>query len=384
MIQINNIYKSYSDREIITDSSFTVSPNEKIGIIGRNGSGKSTLFKMILGEETPDSGDIVIPKHYLIKSLDQYIHFTKETVLAECMQELSSDEQYDDYKAEKILFGLGFTKEDMTKDPRNFSGGFQIRINLAKALLGQPGLLLLDEPTNYLDIVSLRWLKSFLKKFDGELMLITHDRQFMNDIITHTVGLRRRKLKKIKGNTYKYEEQMKLEDELYEQTRVNQEKERKELEAFVDRFKAKASKATQAQSRVKKLEKMQVMEELESEANLSLNFNYKEIPAKVLMENKNLSFAYPDSPFLFKDLSFDVSSKDRIGIIGKNGKGKSTLLNIIAGFLETSTGNLKSHPSVVQGYLGQTNISRLTKSDSIIEEVTSCNPSLSHTQCVSS
>lgn len=380
MIQVNNISKGYAGRELIEDGSFSVSPNERIGVIGRNGSGKSTLFKMILGIESPDSGEVIIPKNYLIKSLDQYIKFTHETVLAECMQELGADEQYDEYKVEKVLFGLGFTKEDMNKDPLSFSGGYQIRINLAKALIGKPGLLLLDEPTNYLDILSLRWLKNFLRKFDGEVMLITHDRGFMNDIITHTVGLRRRKIKKIAGDTHQYEEQMKLEDDLYEQTRANQEKKKKELEDFVTRFKAKASKAAQAQSRVKQLEKMQEMDKLEVEANLSLNFNYKETPAKVLMQLKDLSFGYKPDNKLFKDLSFDINKNDRIGIIGKNGKGKSTLLNVIGGFLESQTGQMKSHPSLFQGYLGQTNISRLNSNNTIAQEITECNAELSFTQ----
>jgi ATP-binding cassette, subfamily F, member 3 len=161
MIQLTNISKSYSSQELFSNLNFKLNGGNRVGLVGRNGSGKSTLFKLILGEESADSGDIVIPKGYKIGTLKQHLTFSQSTLREEAALALEEEMQYDVYRVEKILFGLGFVQEDLDKDPLSFSGGYQIRINLAKLLVTEPNLLLLDEPTNYLDIVSLRWLKSF-------------------------------------------------------------------------------------------------------------------------------------------------------------------------------------------------------------------------------
>jgi len=380
MIQANDISKHFGTQVLFEDVTFTIGKKERLGLVGRNGSGKSTLFKMILGDYTPDSGKIAVPKGYTIGSLDQHIHFTKPTVLEECCQVLKGDEQYDFYKAEKILFGLGFTEEDLDKEPGSFSGGYQVRINLTKALMQKPNLLLLDEPTNYLDIVSLRWLKSFLINFDGEVLIITHDREFMDSVATHTMGISRQRVKKIKGNTAKFYEQLLAEEEIHEQTRLNQEKKKKELQSFVDRFKAKASKASQAQSRVKQLEKMEDIEKLAAEGRLGFRFQYTECPGKVIMEAENLSFSYSgkEEDKLFENLNFTIGRHDRIGIIGKNGKGKSTLLNVLGGELTPLTGKVSNHPSMKKGHFGQTNIQRLHEENTITQEITQENPDLSY------
>ncbi len=187
-----------------------------------------------------------------------------------------------------MLFGLGFTHEDLDKDPLSFSGGYQIRINLAKLLISEPNLLLLDEPTNYLDILSLRWLRSFLKSFDGEVILITHDRDFMDSISTHTMGIVRQNLSMIKGNTYKFYEQLALDDEHYEKQKASQDRKRKELEDFIAKNKARASTAAQAQSKVKLLEKMDEMDSIVEESTLEFNFNFKDTPSKVLLDAKKM------------------------------------------------------------------------------------------------
>lgn len=375
MIQVTGLDKELGDRILFNNVTFGLSKNEKVGLVGRNGSGKSTLFKIIMQEVDKDGGDISIPKNYSIGFLQQYIKFTKTTVIDECMQVLSKEEQFDLYKAEKILFGLGFTSEDLKKDPLSFSGGFQIRINLTKILLENHDLLLLDEPTNYLDIVSMRWLEGFLARYPGEIILITHDRDFMDKVCDHTMGLHRQKLVKIKGNFEKYK--TKIEEEIvHENTRLNQEKKRKELEAFVTRFKAKASKAGQAQSRAKMLEKMDEIEALESVRTLDFKFNYKDFQAKTFLKANNLSFGYDKNKILFKDLSFFINAKDRIAIIGKNGKGKSTLLNIIAGKLAPLTGDIEAHPSLALGHFGQTNIDVLHADNTIEEEINSVNADL--------
>ena len=378
MIQAKNLSKHFGAQELFSGVSFQLGSRERVGLVGRNGSGKSTLFKLVLGELSADGGDLSIPKGYKLGALEQHIHFTKPTVLEECIQVLNP-EDFLEHEAEKILFGLGFSDEDMQKDPKSFSGGYQIRINLTKVLLQAPNLLLLDEPTNYLDIVSMRWLKSFLKNFPGEIMLITHDREFMDDVVTHTMGLHRGQLKKIKGDTAKFYEQILQEEEMYEKTRENLDKKRKEMEAFVERFKAKASKAAQAQSRMKALQKMSTMDKLADVDSLGFRFRFIECPGKQIAEIKHLSFSYSGSKddTLFHSISFPINREDRIGIIGKNGKGKSTLLNVIGGMLDPVEGKVSFHPSAQMGHFGQTNINRLNMERTIVEEIQEENSDLS-------
>ncbi|HJW87831.1 MAG TPA: ABC-F family ATP-binding cassette domain-containing protein [Candidatus Brocadiaceae bacterium] len=380
MIQISNLTKSYGKQELYSDISLSISPREKVGFVGRNGSGKTTLFRLILKEEQPDSGIISIPKGYKIGALEQHLKFTRKTVLEEVATALSEDEIYDHWKAEKILFGLGFTGPDMEKPPESFSGGYQIRMNLAKLLVQNPHMLLLDEPTNYLDIVSLRWLKGWLRSFQGEVIIITHDRGFMDEVTTHTMGIIRRQLRKLKGGTVTFFETIDHEDEIHEKTRISQEKRIKEIEEFVARNLARASTAGRAQSRLKLLDKMERIEKLDHDAMLAFRFNHDKCPGKVVMEARNLSFAYDGNPAnaLFKDLTFSVGAQDRIAIIGKNGKGKSTLLNLLAGELKPLTGGISTHPGIKIGHFGQTNIQRLNLKMNILEELSSANPSLNN------
>ncbi|MCK5855117.1 MAG: ABC-F family ATP-binding cassette domain-containing protein [Sulfurovaceae bacterium] len=371
MIQLTNLTKSFGGQTLFRDINLKMNSNQKIGLIGRNGSGKSTLFKIILDEESHDSGDVSIPKNYKIGTLKQHLVFTEPTVREECSLVLSEEEQYNFYKIEKILFGLGFTGEDLEKDPLSFSGGYQIRINLAKLLATEPNMLLLDEPTNYLDLLSLRWLKQFIRTFDGEVIIITHDREFMDVVTTHTMGIQRKSLHMIQGNTKKYDETLALSDETYEKTRQNQEKKRKELEEFVARNKARASTAALAQSKQKMLDKMDDMESLESESNLAFKFKYKETPAKINLRAENLGFGYKESEKLFEDVSFVLENGKTLAIIGKNGKGKSTLLNYISGELKKQEGELKSHPSTSMAHFGQTNIERLNTKATVMDEISS-------------
>jgi ATP-binding cassette subfamily F protein 3 len=371
MIQLTNLTKSFGGQTLFNDINLKMNSNQKIGLIGRNGSGKSTLFKIILDEESHDSGDVSIPKNYRIGTLRQHLTFTESTVREECSLILGEDEQYNFYKIEKILFGLGFTAQDLEKDPLSFSGGYQIRINLAKLLATEPNMLLLDEPTNYLDLLSLRWLKQFIKTFDGEVILITHDRDFMDAVTTHTMGIQRKSIHIIQGDSKKYDETLLLSDETYEKTRQNQEKKRKELEEFVARNKARASTAALAQSKQKILDKMDDMDSLESESNLNFSFNYKETPAKINLRAENLGFGYKTDEKLFENLSFILENGKTLAIIGKNGKGKSTLLNYISGELTKQDGELNFHPSTAMAHFGQTNIERLNTSATVIDEISS-------------
>lgn len=375
MIQVLNIAKSFGTQLLFEGLTVTIGRGERIGLVGRNGTGKTTLFKILLGEEHPDSGDVIIPKNYIIGTLKQHLHFTHPTILEECMTALTGDAQFDQYKVEKMLLGLGFKMSDFNRPPSDFSGGYQIRLNLAKVLLAEPHCLLLDEPTNYLDIVSMRWLSKFLRNFKGELVIITHDRGFMDEVTTHTMGIWRQKVFKIKGGSDKYFEQIMLEEEMYEKTRANTEKKRKDLEEFVARFKAKASKATQAQSRMKLLEKMPELDALAMVATLDFEFNHKECPGKTLMEVKDISFGYTEENLL-EHVTFPIIKGDKIAIIGKNGKGKSTLLNLLAGELAPRRGQIAPNVNLLIGHFGQTNINRLDMERTIEEEVGSVDPTL--------
>ena len=379
MIIASSLEKSFGPQTLFEDVSFLINTGERIGLIGKNGTGKSTLFKMILGEERQDSGTLSTPKGYRIGALDQHIRFTQPTVLQECIEALPIEKQWDHYKAEIILSGLGFADQDFQKDPTTFSGGFQVRINLCKALLSDPNMLLLDEPTNYLDIISLRWLKDYLNKWPGEMMLITHDRDFMDKVTTHTLGLHRKQARKVSGGTIKFYEMIIQEEETYEQTRKNLENKRKEMQSLVDRFRAKASKATMAQSRLKMVEKMGTMEKLDTEKNLGFRFNHLPCPGKVIMNIKDLSFSYDGNPEnnIFSDMSFTIGRKDRIAIIGANGKGKSTLLNCLAEELTPTSGSITQHPSSRLGHFGQTNIERLEPKNKVLDEILRSNPNLS-------
>ena len=369
MIQIKNLSKHYGEKTLFTNLNLLLGQKQRIGLVGRNGTGKSTLFKLILGEEQADDGEISIPKGYKIGALKQHLKFSEKTLVDETALALGEEDKYSIYKVEKILFGLGFSQEDLQKDPLSFSGGYQIRINLAKLLITQPNLLLLDEPTNYLDILSLRWLKNFLTSFDGELILITHDRDFMDSVCTHTMGIVRQSLFMLEGNTHKFYAQLAANDEHYEKQKEVQDKKRKELEDFIAKNKARASTAAQAQSKVKLLEKMDEMDSIVEETNLKFDFNYKDTPAKVLLDVKDLSFGYTKDNILFENISFTLKKGETLGIIGKNGKGKSTLLNNLAKQLSPLTGTINYHLSTTIGHFGQTNIDHLNPNNTIMDEI---------------
>ncbi|MCK9491915.1 MAG: ABC-F family ATP-binding cassette domain-containing protein [Sulfurimonas sp.] len=376
MIQLVNICKNYGPRELFVDLNFKLNSSQRVGLVGRNGSGKSTLFKIIMGEEGYDSGEVILPKGYKIGTLKQHLTFSESTLREEAALALSEEMKYDVYRVEKILFGLGFSEQDLDSDPLSFSGGYQIRINLAKLLVTEPNLLLLDEPTNYLDIVSLRWLQNFLTNFDGELILITHDRSFMDSVTTHTMGIIRRTLNVIEGSTYKFYEQLHADEELHAKQKISQDKKVKELELFIAKNKARASTAAQAQSKVKQLEKMDLLEDLNFDKSLEFNFNFKETPAKILLDVKDLKFGYTEDNILFENISFTLAKGECLGIIGKNGKGKSTLLNTIAGELKHLAGEVNFNPSASLAHFGQTNISHLDPSKTVMDEIYAKNPKL--------
>ncbi|HUI46499.1 MAG TPA: ATP-binding cassette domain-containing protein [Nitrospirota bacterium] len=377
MLQVTNIEKSYGKQVLFDGVSFTVNPRERVGLVGRNGHGKSTLFRMILGEEHQDAGTITTPSGYTIGHLSQHIHFTEDTVLQEACLALPKNEDHIDetYKAEAILHGLGFTNDDFGRHPSSLSGGYQVRLNLAKVLVSEPNLLLLDEPTNYLDIVSVRWLTLFLRAWRNEMIIITHDRDFMDSVTTHTMIIHRCKMRKIAGGTQKLYDQILLEEEIYEKTRQNDEKKRKEVEQFINRFRAQATKASAVQSRVKALARHEKLDKLEEIKSLDFKFRSAPFEAKWLMTVENLTFGFSqDSPKLIDALSFAVGKKDRIGVIGKNGKGKTTLLNLLAREISPTCGDVRLHPNTKIAYFGQTNINRLRPEKTALQEIMDAHP----------
>lgn len=370
MITVKNLSKSYGSQILFSDLNFNITSREKIGLVGRNGYGKTTLLQLITGQIEPDSGEISIPDGYKIGYLEQLISFSRSSVLEEVCTGLSEEEANDKWKAEKVLFGLGFTKNDFSEDPLSFSSGFQIRLNLAKVILSNPDLLLLDEPNNYLDIVSTRWLTNFLRSCRKELILITHDRGFMDSVTTHTMIIHRHVVRKFSGGTSKAFTQIAKEEETHEKTRLNYEKKRQKTEEYIRRFRAKARMAVSVQSRVKALEKQAKLVKLDKIKSLDFSFNSELFNAAQMMTVNNISFSYGENePDLIKNLSVEIKNKDRICVIGKNGKGKSTLLRVLDGKLETGSGTIKKHPKLSIGYYAETEKNCLNDHKNVLEEV---------------
>jgi ATP-binding cassette, subfamily F, member 3 len=374
MIQFENITKSFGAHTLFENVTFQVNPRERIGLVGRNGHGKTTLFRLIVNEEHVDGGMVVIPKLYRIGYVKQQVDFTKKTVLEECMTGLLAHDADHHWKAEKILFGLGFSEKDLLARPEQFSGGYQVRLNLAKMLVSEPDLLLLDEPTNYLDITSIRWVERFLVNWPREVMIITHDRGFMDKVATHILGIHRKKIKKIAGDTGKYYAQVAQEEEIYEKTRVNDDKRRKEIELFISRFRAKARLANMVQSRIKTLAKKDKQAKLEKLKDLEFSFKDNPFHGKYVCTVKELSFFYePEKPLISK-FNLAIGTRDRICIIGKNGKGKTTLLKLLAGALAPQQGEISYHPAVTKGFFEQNQVQGLVDTRNVLEEILYSNP----------
>lgn len=377
MLIVTDLTKSYGTQTLFDSVGFTIGPKERVGFVGRNGSGKTTLFRMIIGEEEPDRGTVIVPRGNTVGYLSQHLSFTADTVLREACLGLKRELDGSDttYRAKAILLGLGFSADDFYRAPSHLSGGYQVRLNLARVLVSEPDLLLLDEPTNYLDIVSIRWLSRFLLTWKSQLILITHDRAFMDSVTTHTMGIYRCKIRKISGPTEKLYQQILQEEEIHEQTRINEERRVKEIEDFVNRFRAQANRAKAVQSRIKSLEKREKLDRIQQERLLDFSFRSAPFQGKWLIESDNLSFRYSnDQDSLFSRLTLAVGRRDRIGIIGKNGKGKTTLLNLLAEELRPTEGRVVQHQNVKIGYFGQTNLDRLNPDCTIEQEIMSADP----------
>jgi len=374
MITVENLSKSFGEQLLFQNVSFQINPRERVGLVGRNGHGKTTLLRILVGEEGFDDGQLRIPKQYRLGYVKQQIRFERESVLQEGMQALPASERHHHWKVEKILSGLGFSPIDIQKHPRQLSGGFQVRLNLAKILISEPDLLLLDEPTNYLDIASIRWVERFLIHWPHALILITHDRGFMDKVITHTMGLDRQKIRKLAGDTAKFYAQMAQDDEIHEKTRLKDERRRKEVELFISRFRAKARLANLVQSRIKTLAKMEKREKLEKIKTLDFEFQEKPFRGKYVLTADKLSFAYTAERPLIRDFSLKLRAGERICVVGKNGKGKTTLLRLLAETLKPQSGRIEYHHAITPGLFEQTNLQHLRDENTVEAEILYSNP----------
>ena len=380
MLKVQDLSISFDGKQVFENLNFVINDKEKVGLIGRNGCGKTTLFKILSGKIKDYEGEVSIPKGYKVGYLEQHLQFTQETVLEEACLALPEYKKEATWDAEKILTQLGFSEEDKQKSPQEFSGGWQIRLNLAKLLISEPNILLLDEPTNYLDIISIRWLKQFLKDYNGAIILITHDRTFMDEIIDHTIIIYRGSSIKITGNTQDMYDKIATDEETYEKSRINLNKKKEQIQKYIDRFRYKARLASGVQSKIKMVEKMGEMEKLANIESLDFDFKYQEFTGNANMLNvDNLFFGYDKDQPLIKDLSFKIQKGDKICVIGKNGKGKSTLLKILIGELQKDKGDIVVNSKTQIGYFGQTNIDRLNLNNTIEEELRTVNISLPRT-----
>lgn len=372
MIQIKNLTKSYTHQVLFSNVDLTFGEKEKVGIIGRNGTGKSTFIKMILGKEMPDEGNIEITPGFRIRSLEQHLNFSEDTLLEQVCSALPAQQEgfpREDWKAKSILMGLGFAEEKFDMPPSSFSGGYQIRIRLAEALVGDADMLLLDEPTNYLDIVSLRWLENFLKGWKNAFILITHDQEFMTKTVQSTVALHRGKMRKIKGSPQKVMDQILKDEQVYEKTRQNTIKKTKKTEEFIKNFRAGARSAGLVQSRIKSLAKQDTGEKLEYLPQIHFNFKAEPFRGTSLIELRNICFGYEPDTLLIDKFHVEIGGRQKIAIIGKNGKGKSTLLKIMGGYLEKNSGHIKKYHTLTTAYFGDEEKKALNPEHSILSEM---------------
>jgi ATP-binding cassette, subfamily F, member 3 len=404
---LQNVTFEFGARTILKDATWHIHPMERLGLIGYNGTGKSTLLKLFVGEYQPSAGTVERSRNTSIGYLHQdLLSFdTNESILEVAMhaydkaktleKELdrltkeietnSSDEllhQYSDklhqfeeaggyvmqHETEEVLQGLGFENKDLQRPYREFSGGWRMRVLLAKMILQQPDLLLLDEPTNHLDLPSIEWLEKYLQHYKGAVVIVSHDKYFLNRMVKKIVELYQRELHFYNGNYSFYETEKEQRVEVQQRAFENQQDYIRQNERLIERFRAKASKAAMAQSLMKKLDKLERIEEAEIERpNIKINFNIDKAPGKVLVELKHITKHFKDIDIL--DNAFaEIERGDKIALIGANGKGKSTLLRIIAG-TEPFQGERKWGHNIDPAFYAQHQLEALNLSHTIIDEM---------------
>ena len=366
MLTISQVTKSFGARTLFSDVSLQVNRGNRIGLIGPNGAGKSTLFSLILGHDSPDEGAIVLQKGARAGYLPQEsVPAGKQTILelallggslnssaAEIVDDLDLDHQRE-AKAKRILSGLAFRERDFTRPASEFSGGWISRAHLARLLVAEPDLLLLDEPTNHLDLQSVGWLQNYLREYTGAIVLVSHDRAFLNALVEKIVEFDRGKLVHYRGNYEAYLTQRAARRDQQLAAFKNQQREIAKLQTFIDRFGAKNTKATQAQSKRKQIERMEKIEAPEPEtASVHFRFPQPVRSGARVLELKQLQHAY-DELLVYRDLNLTIERGQRTVLVGPNGAGKSTLLKLLAGVLPVQRGERRLGINVELGYFSQ-------------------------------
>ena len=406
---LQNLTFEFGSRVIVRDATWHIQPNERIGLIGYNGTGKSTLLKVLTGEYSPSAGTVERSRGTTIGFLHQdLLSFdTEDSILRvalgafERVLQLEADierlgkeleEEYDEeklnkytdmlhemdtldgytihHRTEEVLQGLGFSNADLQRPYKTFSGGWRMRVLLAKMVLQQPDVLLLDEPTNHLDLPSIEWLEKYLIHYQGSVVIVSHDKYFLNRMVTKIVELYQQQLHFYTGNYDYYQTEKAMRMELQQRAFENQQDYIRQQERFVERFKAKASKAAQAQSIVKRLDKLERIEDVSLERpSLRINFRVDKVPGKIIATVKNATKRYGEISILEK-ASAEIERGDKIALIGANGKGKSTLLRIVSGMEPIEGEHIPGH-NVVQSFYAQHQLESLHLDNTILQEMLS-------------
>jgi ATP-binding cassette, subfamily F, member 3 len=356
MIQLSGISKSYAGRTLFENVTLTINRGERLGLVGPNGAGKSTLISILLGQLPPDDGRVTMERGLTIGYLPQEsAPAGDETVLELATQHATESGQWDlEPKAKRILRGLAFRETDFDRPAKALSGGWIMRAHLARLLVQEPDILLLDEPTNHLDLESLLWFQEYLMAYPGGIMMISHDREFLNALIDRVVEIAFQRLQSYTGNYDGYVRERAVREDQHRQAYENQQKEIGRLQEFADRFRAKASKAAQAQSKLKQIERMEKIEAPPDAAKtVSFHFPQPIRSGQRVMALKEVRYAYGDLVVYDGNLDLEVERGQRTVLVGPNGAGKSTLLKLLAGVLEPQGGERVVGHNVKCGYFAQ-------------------------------
>ncbi|NQZ80477.1 MAG: ATP-binding cassette domain-containing protein [Colwellia sp.] len=399
MITASNLSLDRGAKNLISSSSFTIHPNHKVGLVGANGCGKSSLFAALLGELQPDMGDLSMPSSWVIATVRQDTPALEQSALDYVMdgdkefrqleQKLEQARNDDNgnleatiinqidaihgyslpARAGELLHGLGFLQHQLVNAVKDFSGGWRMRLNLAQALISRADLLLLDEPTNHLDLDAVIWLQRWLKRFDGTLVLISHDRDFLDDVIEQILHIEHQQAKLYSGNYSAFERQraehLAQQDAQYQK----QQKEVAHLTSFVDRFRAKASKAKQAQSRLKRLQKLPDLAPAHVDSQFTFSFEKPESLPYPLLSLKESNCGYSQDAIILNQVALTLVPGSRIGLLGRNGAGKSTLIKSLAGELALMAGERYCAQDLKIGYFSQHQLEQLHMKSSAIDHI---------------
>lgn len=365
--------KAFGARVLFENAALQVNRGDRIGLVGPNGAGKSTLFSLVLGHDSPDAGEVLIERNMTLGHLPQETAPVGEETVLELAMAIPSEAaeflgQQLAPKAKKMLAGLAFRERDFDRPLKAMSGGWVMRAYLARLLVQEPDLLLLDEPTNHLDLEALRWFQEYLKTYPGAIVLISHDREFLNQLVGSIVDIRQSRLLRYRGNYDDYLIQRAAQAEQHLAAYKNQQRDIQRLQEFADRFRAKASKASQAQAKLKQIERMDKIEAPMNEAR-TIKFRFPQ-PARSglrVITLKNIHHAYGET-VVYRGMNFEAERGQRIVLAGPNGAGKSTLLKILAGVLPVQSGTRELGLNANVGYYAQYRVEMLRAERTVLEE----------------